>query len=126
MLKGWLVGWNITALSTQFRSYCAFKVITYFEKYDLTSVNFNIIVQKLVNRTYVKKPKYCISSYILKEEELLIYIQHVTFTCIHSYICFLVTESRIKPDGDFWRLFCILCFQRAACSRFQTCILNSH
>jgi len=22
--------------------------------------------------------------------------------------------------------FCILCFQRAACSRFQTCILNSH
>jgi len=30
------------------------------------------------------------------------------------------------PDGDFWRLFCVLCFQRAACSRFQTCILNSH
>jgi len=26
----------------------------------------------------------------------------------------------------FWRLFCVLCFQRAACSRFQTCILNSH
>ena len=23
-------------------------------------------------------------------------------------------------------LFCVLCFQRAACSRFQTCILNSH
>jgi len=22
--------------------------------------------------------------------------------------------------------FCVLCFQRAACSRFQTCILNSH
>ena len=30
------------------------------------------------------------------------------------------------PDGDFWRLFCVLCFQRAACSRFQTCILNLH
>ena len=30
------------------------------------------------------------------------------------------------PDGDFWRLFCVLHFQRAACSRFQTCILNSH
>ena len=29
-------------------------------------------------------------------------------------------------DGDFWRLFCVLCFQRATCSRFQTCILNSH
>ena len=30
------------------------------------------------------------------------------------------------PDGDFWRLFCVLCFQRASCSRFQTCVLNSH
>ena len=30
------------------------------------------------------------------------------------------------PDGDFWRLFCVLCFQRAACSRFQTCVLNSY
>jgi len=27
------------------------------------------------------------------------------------------------PDDDFWRLFCIPLFQRAACSRFQTCIL---
>ena len=25
-----------------------------------------------------------------------------------------------------WRLFCVLHFQRAACSRFQTCIVNSH
>ena len=30
------------------------------------------------------------------------------------------------PDGDFWRLFCELYFQQAACSTFQTCILNSH
>jgi len=30
------------------------------------------------------------------------------------------------PDGDFWRLFCVLYFQRAACTIFQTCILNSH
>ena len=30
------------------------------------------------------------------------------------------------PRWRFWRLFCILCFQRAACSRFQTCIWNSH
>jgi len=29
-------------------------------------------------------------------------------------------------DGDFWRLFCVLYLQRAACSAFQTCILNSH
>ena len=30
------------------------------------------------------------------------------------------------PDGDFLRHFCILYFQRATCSTFQTCILNSH
>jgi len=29
-------------------------------------------------------------------------------------------------DGDFLRHFCLLYFQRAVCSRFQTCILNSH
>ena len=25
-----------------------------------------------------------------------------------------------------WRFFCVVYFQRAACSTFQTCILNSH
>jgi len=25
-----------------------------------------------------------------------------------------------------WRYFCVLYFQRAACSTFQTCVLNSH
>jgi len=29
-------------------------------------------------------------------------------------------------DGDYLRHFCILYFQRAACSTFQTCILNLH
>ena len=29
-------------------------------------------------------------------------------------------------DGDSWRFVCVLYFQRAACSTFQTCILNSH
>ena len=29
-------------------------------------------------------------------------------------------------DGDFWRLFWVLHLQWAACSTFQTCILNSH
>jgi len=29
------------------------------------------------------------------------------------------------PDGDFWRLFCVLYLQRAACSTLQTCIRNS-
>ena len=27
---------------------------------------------------------------------------------------------------NFWEIFCVLHFQQAACSTFQTCILNSH
>ena len=34
--------------------------------------------------------------------------------------------KRWCPDGDFWRLFWVLHLQRAVCSTFQTCILNSH
>jgi len=30
------------------------------------------------------------------------------------------------PMVPKWRFFCVLYFQRAACSRFQTYILNSH
>jgi len=30
------------------------------------------------------------------------------------------------PDGDFLAIFYVLYFQRAACSTFWTCILNSH
>jgi len=29
-------------------------------------------------------------------------------------------------DGEFLAIFCVLHFQRAACSTFQTCILNLH
>ena len=32
----------------------------------------------------------------------------------------------IVPRWRFWRLFWVLHLQRAACSTFQTCILNSH
>ena len=35
----------------------------------------------------------------------------------------LYDGAQMAIFGDF---FCILCFQRAACSRFQTCILNLH
>ena len=42
--------------------------------------------------------------------------------------------AKIHPDkfvrwcavGEFLAIFCILYFQRAACSTFHTCILNSH
>jgi len=30
------------------------------------------------------------------------------------------------PDGEFSAIFCVLHFQRAACSTFPTCVLNSH
>jgi len=30
------------------------------------------------------------------------------------------------PRWRFWRLFCVLYYQRAACSTFQTCVLNLH
>jgi len=30
------------------------------------------------------------------------------------------------PDGEFLAIFCIQYFLWAACSTFQTCILNSH
>jgi len=33
---------------------------------------------------------------------------------------------RWSPDGEFLAIFCVLYFQRAACSTVQTCILNSH
>ena len=32
--------------------------------------------------------------------------------------------AMVPIDGDFWRLFCGLYFQRPARSTFQTCILN--
>jgi len=35
----------------------------------------------------------------------------------------LCDDAQMAIFGDF---FCVLHFQRAACSRFQTCILNSH
>ena len=38
----------------------------------------------------------------------------------------IVLSVRWCPYGDFWRLFCVLYLQRATCSTFQTCILNSH
>jgi len=46
--------------------------------------------------------------------------------------CLLVAKIQVDKvvrwcrDGDFLRHFCVLYFQRAACSTFQTCTLNSH
>jgi len=46
---------------------------------------------------------------------------------IHALVAKIQREKVVRwcPDGDFWRL-CVLYLQQAACSTFQTCILNSH
>jgi len=61
------------------------------------------------------------------EEILLLnkFFLPIVNTCLSSediarQICAMV------PSGDFWRLFWVLHLQRAACSTFQICILNSH
>ena len=46
-------------------------------------------------------------------------------TCLHCED--IAWQSCVMvPRWRFLATFCVLCFQRAACSRFQTCILNSH
>ena len=43
------------------------------------------------------------------------------------YVSYLLKYSPSKlHDGAQMAIFCIVCFQRAACSTFQTCILNLH
>ena len=47
---------------------------------------------------------------------------------IHALVAKIWPDKVVRwcRDGDFWRPFCVLYLQRAACSAFQTCILNSH
>jgi len=59
-----------------------------------------------------------------------------TYRCLTSffpivYTCFSCEDiarqsCAMVPRWQFLATFCVLHFQRAACSRFQTCILNSH
>jgi len=47
---------------------------------------------------------------------------------IHALVAKIWPDKAVRwcRDCDFWRLFYILYFQRAARSKFQTCILNLH
>jgi len=47
---------------------------------------------------------------------------------IHALVAKIQHDKVVRwcPDGDFWVIFASMYFQRAACSTFQTCILNSH
>jgi len=62
--------------------------------------------------------------------------EQVSYCCLTSFfpivdICQLVAKIssdkivRWCPDGAFMAIFWVLHFQRATCSTFQTCILNS-
>jgi len=44
---------------------------------------------------------------------------------VEDILLFKIFFVRWCEDGDFLRHFCVLYFQRAACSTFQSCILNS-
>jgi len=47
---------------------------------------------------------------------------------IHALVAKIQPDKRVWwcSDGEFLAIFCILYFQRATCSTFQTCILNLH
>ena len=47
---------------------------------------------------------------------------------IHALVAKIEPDKVVgwRPDGDFLTIFCVLHFQRAARSMFQTCILNLH
>ena len=61
-------------------------------------------------------------------EDILLLNKFFFRLSIHALVVKIQLDKVVRwcPDGNFWRLFCVLCFQQAACSRFQTCILNSH
>jgi len=61
-------------------------------------------------------------------EEILLLNKFFFRLSIHALVAKILPDKVVGwcPDGDFWRLFWVLHLQRAACSTFQTCILNSH
>jgi len=60
---------------------------------------------------------------------------HVEEVLLFNKFFFTIVDTRLSSEDiarqscamvPKWRFFCVLYFQRAACSTFQTCILNSH
>jgi len=60
--------------------------------------------------------------------EILLLNKFFVRLSIHTLVAKVLPVKVVRwcPDGDFWRLLWVLHLQRAACSTFQTCILNSH
>jgi len=68
------------------------------------------------------EPKFTILSQHVEEVLLLNKFFSIVDTCLNC-------EDMARQSCAMvprWRFFCVLYLQRAACSAFQTCILNSH
>ena len=73
----------------------------------------------------ISRPKFTILRGHVEDISLLNKIFPIVDMCLSCKDVARQTCAMV-PRWRFWRLFCVLHFQRAACSRFQTCILNSH
>ena len=74
----------------------------------------------------VSRPKFTILSGHV--EEVLLLKQVFFRLSMRALVAKIWPDKVVRwcPDGDFWQLFWVLHLQRAACSTFQTCILNLH
>jgi len=61
-------------------------------------------------------------------EEILLLNEFFFRLSIHALVAKIQPDKVVRwcRNGNFLSIFCILYFQRAACSMFQTCILNLH
>jgi len=61
-------------------------------------------------------------------QEVLLFNKIFFRLSIHLLVVKIWPDKVVQwcPDSKFLAIFCVLHFQSAACSTFQTCILNSH
>ena len=61
-------------------------------------------------------------------EEVLLLNKFFFRLSIYAFVVKIESNKVVEwcEDGDFLCHFCVLYFERATCSTFQTCILNSH
>ena len=61
-------------------------------------------------------------------EEILLLNKFFFCPSIHALVEKIYPDKVVRrcPDDNFLASFCVLYFQRAACSTFKTCIINSH
>ena len=76
----------------------------------------------------VSGPKFTIGLLWEHVEEILLLNKFFFRLLIHALVAKIQPDKVVRrcPNGDFLAILCILYFQRAAYTMFQTCILNSH